>query len=301
MRLQLFFIRCLAGLARITPFRLMYCLGWLLGSAYAAVSRRDMQTALRNTSVCFPERTPREHRQLARASIRNLIIGIMEAIWVWSHPPKQVLTKLRSIDKPELIQRELEAGHGVVVLLAHLGQWEIMATYLGHHYEGLFLARSFDNPALDSVITRGRESAGGRVVFCNREGLEDIYQTCQQGKVVGMLTDQQPDRRHGVFAPLFNTPALTTLLAQDIAQKTGARIVTCICRRLPLGRGFAVEFGHPDEDVYAPDPVVSATGLNKTFEAMIRRYPEQYSWNYKRFKRQPLVDGKKPPKFYPKD
>ena len=48
-----------------------------------------------------------------------------------------------------------------------------------------------------------------------------------------------------------------------------------------------------------PDPVVSATALNRGVEACVRAVPEQYLWSYKRFKSRPwggwLVYDERPP------
>jgi KDO2-lipid IV(A) lauroyltransferase len=35
------------------------------------------------------------------------------------------------------------------------------------------------------------------------------------------------------------------------------------------------------------DPVMAATALNQSVENVVRRIPEQYQWEYKRFRHQP--------------
>ena len=36
-----------------------------------------------------------------------------------------------------------------------------------------------------------------------------------------------------------------------------------------------------------PDPVTATTALNKSIEDVVREVPEQYQWEYKRFRHRP--------------
>jgi KDO2-lipid IV(A) lauroyltransferase len=60
----------------------------------------------------------------------------------------------------------------------------------------------------------------------------------------------------------------------------------CVALRLP-GGGFKLVFTEADDAIYADDLQQSLAGLNRSIEAVVRVAPEQYQWEYKRFKRQP--------------
>ena len=55
------------------------------------------------------------------------------------------------------------------------------------------------------------------------------------------------------------------------------------CKRLPDGK-YEMVFRPMDEGVYDPDCLTSLTALNKSIEGCIMDCPEQYQWEYKRFK-----------------
>ncbi|MGM0563326.1 MAG: lysophospholipid acyltransferase family protein [Pseudomonadota bacterium] len=274
------------------PYRLIVHTGRLLGWCFYLASRRDRKIARRNIEACFPELDQRAQKRLTRESLVQLGSNAIEGLWVWTHPPYEILGQVIRVEGHERVTRTLDSGRGVIIMIAHLGQWEVLATYLGHHFRGTFLARSFGKPALDRLVTEGRESAGGHVEYVSRSGLKNIYQTATEGGLVAMLTDQQPERRHGVFAPFFNVPALTTVLIQDLAAQTGAEVITATMLRRP-GGGYELCFGEPQPGLDSDDKITAASALNQTYENMIRLCPEQYSWNYKRFKRRPNP-GEKP-------
>ncbi|MEJ2403184.1 MAG: hypothetical protein P8171_02670 [Candidatus Thiodiazotropha sp.] len=109
-----------------------------------------------------------------------------------------------------------------------------------------------------------------------------------------MLPDQQPRSDKGaVFAPFFHWPALTMLLVNRLARKTGARVVLACAERLDRGRGYKVHYLPAPEGVADEDPVKAATALNQGVEQLIRLFPSQYQWSYKRFSKQP--DGRGSP------
>ena len=272
-------------------------LGRLIGHLYALLSRRDRATAQRNIEACFPELSAEAQKKLWRESLVQIGSNALEGLWVWTHPTDEVLREIRHCQGHELVQQPLKEGRGVIIMIAHLGQWEVLATYLGHHFEGTFLARSFGKPAIDKIVTEGRERAGGHVEYVSKKGLIAFEKTVTEGGLVALLTDQQPERQHGVFAPFFNIPTLTTVLLQNLAKRSGAAVITATVKRLPNGGGYDLTFGKPEDGLTSDDKIVAATALNRTYEKMIRAGPEQYACNYKRFKKRPNPQEKP---FYPK-
>jgi KDO2-lipid IV(A) lauroyltransferase len=72
-------------------------------------------------------------------------------------------------------------------------------------------------------------------------------------------------------------------------EKTGARAVVGCAVRVRQGNkaGWKVIFREPDERIYAEHIQQSLIGLNTSVENIVNEFPEQYQWEYKRFKRLP--------------
>ena len=60
-------------------------------------------------------------------------------------------------------------------------------------------------------------------------------------------------------------------------------------KRVP--NGFVACFSKPDDNIYSEDTEVSVSAMNKSIERLVLEAPEQYQWEYKRFKKHP--SGKK--------
>ena len=53
----------------------------------------------------------------------------------------------------------------------------------------------------------------------------------------------------------------------------------------PNGDGFKIVIKEADNDIVSSDLLTSITALNRSVESCVRDIPEQYQWEYKRFKR----------------
>ena len=121
----------------------------------------------------------------------------------------------------------------------------------------------------------------------HRTGVSKVLAALRRGEVVGILPDQIPPAEGGRFVPFFGEPALTMTLPSKLIQKTTAKVFCGFAQRLPNARGYKIIVEEAISDIYSPDLDESIIALNKTIENTIMKSMEQYSWEYKRFRRRP--------------
>jgi KDO2-lipid IV(A) lauroyltransferase len=97
-----------------------------------------------------------------------------------------------------------------------------------------------------------------------------------------------------VFVPFFGNTAYTGTLVPKLAQKTGAAIVMCAVERIPEAQGFRLRLMPGPELASEKDAEKGAAQLNAALEQLILCAPEQFTWNYKRFRRVPVGQKKNP-------
>jgi len=279
------------GLIRLLgmlPLRLLTLLGYFVGLLYWQVGKRERRISLANIQLCYPNLSTKEQRRMAKNSLINTSICMIESTWVWAHKYPAIAKKVRSVENEDLVKNTVAEGRGVVLVLAHFGNWEIYPDYVGHNYKnGVALVKDTELAAFDKLLHKSRGRSGGTVAPCTREGLTGMYQLIAKGGVAAVGADQEPDRKHGCFAPFFGQQALASVLTQDIVQKTGAKAIGSTFLRLPKGRGYALKFFEIDKDIYSKDINKSTTALTRAHEQIISIQPEQYNWCYKRFRARP--------------
>ncbi|ALG68254.1 lysophospholipid acyltransferase family protein [Beggiatoa leptomitoformis] len=244
----------------------------------------------KNIALCYPDLSAEEQQQLVQSSLIETCKTMSElgAIWLWS--PKRVMSLVRQVSGETYLKQAIQQGRGVILLTPHLGSWEMAGLYASAHYVITSLYRPPKRAGLNSLIKRGREQIGARLVPTDKAGIRALYQTLKQGDIAGILPDQVPHQDGtGEFAPFFKHPAYTMTLVSRFARKNHSPVIFTYAERLPKGAGFHIHFLPAPVNIASEDLSLAVNALNQGVESCIRACPSQYQWGYKRFKR--LPDG----------
>lgn len=264
-------------------------LGWL---AWQAQDRGSLITQ-RNLHIAYPEMDDSARRHLARSSVIETgklaaeICVIQQCDIAWLK--KRILT----IEGEDYVTEALAKGKGVIFLAPHLGNWEVLGLTLASYAQLTVLYQPPKQAYLEPLIKKAREKTGAQTVPTNRKGLALLLRSLRSGGITAVLPDQNPNLGFGEFAPFFNEPAYTMTTVHSFLRRADCAVVMGFVKRVP--GGFETHYLPAPEGIYAEDLTESLVALNAGVEACIAHCPEQYQWEYKRFKRHP--EGKDQYKF----
>lgn len=239
-----------------------------------------------NLNICYPQHSEEQIEQLARESLIALgkTYTEMGVAWMWPIPKVQkLITKVEGL---EYLEQALADKNGIIIIAPHLGNWEVLNHFLHQHLFMTVMYKPAKIPAFDNFIFSTRKRVDVGLVPADRSGVESLYQLLNDKGVVAVLPDQEPGIKSGVFAPFFDQSALTGKLIGELANNTSAKLLCCYAKRLEDG-SYGVVLKPAHKDIRNTDEVAAATALNLSIEECINDCPEQYQWNYKRFRRQP--------------
>ncbi|OXR48982.1 lipid A biosynthesis lauroyl acyltransferase [Pusillimonas sp. T2] len=225
----------------------------------------------------------------ARAAAAQAGAMIMELPKVWLRNTES-LSKVVT-DDDEVVKSALAEGRGILYLTPHLGCFEITARYLTQHGPITVMYRPPRKPVLAPVMDAARNTSGLKAVPANMQGVREFVRALKRGEAVGMLPDQVPTQGDGVWAPFFGRQAYTMTLAGKLAAQTGVAVILTAGERLPHGQGWRIHYVRLPDPLPA-NPADQALLINEAMEALIRRFPTQYLWSYKRYK---VPEGAPPP------
>ncbi len=129
-----------------------------------------------------------------------------------------------------------------------------------------------------------------------RFGAEMVERGSSARKILGLLRAGTPvmlaaDLDHGaansVFVPFFGIPACTLTSVSRLAKVVGARVVPFVTEVLPDFKGYKLTIFEPLADFPSGNDTTDACRMNAFLEAQILRFPEQYYWVHRRFKKRP--------------
>jgi lipopolysaccharide heptosyltransferase II len=265
------------------PLPFLFALGEFLGICAWTFSGKYRRLATRNLEIAFAnEKSPRELRQLVRRHFRRLGANLLSSAKLTQMPPEKILERVE-VENIEAMAREFRAGVPVVLVLSHLGTWEVFAQLMPKFvgfvrnasvYQGL------GNSFIDEHVRRTR-SQTGLELFDRHDGFEPVIELLRSGGGVGVLSDQHAGD-HGVWTPFFGMLASTSPLPALLAKRTRAALIAAGVYTTGRARWrmvFTERFDQTGASV-----AVLTSKINEAIEQQIRRAPEDWFWVHNRWK-----------------
>lgn len=283
--MRLFFVSCLMRFFSWVPLGLNRSIaGWISRLLYA-LNIRERRTTERNLELCFPQMPETERTRLVKASLRQSACWSLETSAVWLRSTAWRESKIVKFHNRELYDRAIASGHGVLLLLPHFGNWEMIGLWCGDQAKTTAMYRKPKMEDLDPLIRKIRESAElSTLVPANARGVMAVLKALKRGEQTIVLPDQVPAGEGGLYSRFFGIPAYTQTLAFNLIQKTGSVALFGYALRVP--GGFELGFMEPPSEIYSEDVQESVDALNRGVEQLCQLDLSQYQWEYKRFKNQ---------------
>lgn len=285
--LRAFLIKVALHTTALMPLPIAHMMGAGLGWIMIFLPNRSREIARLNIRMCFPELNQSEQENLLRSSLIEMGKTLMETgiLWLGSQPRFERLVK--KVDGESLLEAGLDKGKGVIIIAPHIGNWEAVGIYCAERHPMVSLYKPPKMAALDKIVRGARERSGAVLVPTDVQGVKVLYKALSENKLTGILPDQDPKGGKKNFAPFFGIQANTMVLLSRLARKTGAVPVLVFAVRLPRGKGFHMHFEAVPEGIADASLESSIQVLNQMVESLVRRYPDQYQWSYKRFNNRP--------------
>jgi KDO2-lipid IV(A) lauroyltransferase len=280
---------CLRSLFSFLPRRLCLQAGAALGSFLFWADKKHRRIALANLDKALDrDLPPARRRGIAQESFRNFGRVVAENL-KWSRLRKSRRSQLLTAEGAASIRRALEAGKGVLLFSAHLGNWEVAPQFLSSLGPLSVVARPLDNPLLEGELVRFRQSLGARVIS-KYQAARPILQALHRNEIVAILVDQNVLRSQAVFVDFFGRPAATTPSLASFHLRTGAPLIPTFCYPtaassylIKVGPALDIELcGDLERDVLK---ITQAS--TKIIEAEIRDHPSLWFWFHNRWKTRP--------------
>jgi KDO2-lipid IV(A) lauroyltransferase len=285
IRLEAAIVAALRGATALLPLRWVSVPGAGMGWALYAVLRLSRRTTLDNLAIAFGDRLGAPERErLARACYR--FFGAV--IWEFLNAPRIPRARIGefiTLENPEVVERALARGRGVVLVSGHLGHWELMAAGLAARgFPITMYVGGQGNALVDAAINAIRRALGSRTV--GRGATRGIFKALRAGGLVALLADQHESsrRQHVAF---FGRPVSAVSGPFHMARRSGAALLFGACLREGRFR-YRARF----QELTPPPPsgdeqrdLLAVTQLLFTaLEAVVRSHPEQYFWMHRRFR-----------------
>ena len=273
-------LRCLS----VLPWKIIHQLGIFSGNLFYATKSRLYQLVQTNLAIAYPHLSTSERTDLSRQVLRHTVITYLEMPRIWLSPTL-LPERIDNQGLPQVMRDLTAQGHGLILAMPHLGNWEMVSSAVDHTLPITGLYRQPRQAYLEPMLVAGRNKAKIQMVPITRAGIKALHSTLLTGNVVAILPDQVPKRTGAaaVSAPFFGHESATMVLLGRLARRHRTPVLFVWAKRLSQGTMYQIHFFVADDAIRSSDPRTAATALNQAIERCIADSPEQYQWAYRRF------------------
>ena len=263
--------------------------GWIL--AHGIRLRRTY--VLDTLKRCFPEKSDQERKEIYSEMCRHQATNLME-LMRFAGGKDAELADILEVHGEEIVKAALSRGKGVLILIAHFGNYDLMGLYASKlfGYPLTIITKTLKNAKLNELWWEMRSKAGVTEIPAHK-----AYRPCvralQKNGLVGFMLDQNRPTPQGVFVDFFGTLASTTPGLAFMSAQTGAPVVPVFMRRTPEGRHVleARPILEPPPDRKEETLLAFTATCTKIIEEEVRQYPSQWLWLHKRWKSRPAEES----------
>lgn len=238
-----------------------------------------------NLRLCYPQLSAQQIESLCKKRMLQFGQAFVETPRVWSKPSTWLENKIIAVEGLELFQAAMADERGTILIVPHQGNWEVVGLWVSPRSKMTSLYEPPKIPELGNWIKASREQSGATLVPTDVRGVTALIKALKKGETTAILPDQQPDESGGIFAPFMGVQARTMTLLTNLINRAGCQALFCSAIREP--GGWRIHFLPAEDGLYSDEKMVAVSALNVGVQKMVELAPEQYQWEYKRFRAQP--------------
>jgi KDO2-lipid IV(A) lauroyltransferase len=267
--------RIAQALALAIPRKKAYLIAQFISDVRYLFAYQDRRAITENLRAIFPDKTTSEIRKIRRRVFRNFAKYLVDFLR-FRTVDKSYLDKNVTIENLHYIDNALKEGKGVIVITAHLGNWELggaILAILGYNIWGVALTHS--SKQVDTFFNTQRTSKGMRVIPLGK-AVRKCLQALSLNHILALVGDRDFSK-NGSCIQFFGKPTLFPEGPARLALATGALVIPGFTIKKDDDT-FCLHFESPLEITPQHNNSVASiiSEYKSIYERFIKAYPDQW-------------------------
>jgi len=259
-------------LAVSLPLKTAYAVADFLSILKYYISPRDRRAVKGNLRKILPENELPLVNQYAKRVFINFGRYMIEFFRTSVFNQAEIKRSIE-IKGKEHVDNALKNGKGVIVLTAHVGNWElggISMALLGYPMTGVALPHR--HWKVNKFFNHQRESMGLAVIPSTGLAIRRVYEALANNRVVALVGDRD-FAGAGIVLPFLGASKIIPRGPAVLTKRTGAPIIPGFVAKQDDGR-YLLEFFPPLNTDAGEEDVIR--DYSSVIESIIRSYPDQW-------------------------
>lgn len=261
------------------PLKLSYALAVFVSDMHYIFADKDRMYTKGNLKAIFPGKTDKEIKRIRRTMFRNFAKYLVD-FFRFPIIDEAYIKRYITVENRPFIDDALARKKGVIMLTAHLGNWELGGLVLGVlGYPFWAVALPHKNQKVNDFFNNRRESKGVHVIEFGKAA-RTCLNLLKNNKLVALVGDKDFTNDAGIIINLFGRKTYLPKGPAGFALKTGAAIVPGFMVR-NTDDTFTLHIERPIE----PCPGDTLESLTEKYKIIIERYIKQFPHQWYMFRR----------------
>lgn len=270
-------------IALYTPIKIAYAIAVFASDIHSVFADKDRAAVNANLKVIFPQKSDRQIRRIRLEMSRNFAKYLVD-FFRFSKLNREYIRRNVRIENLDYVDSAMRRGKGVILLTAHLGNWElggVVFSQLGYPLWAVALPHK--DKRVNDFFNHQRESKGLKVIQLGR-AVRHCMRILKDKQIIALVGDRDFNER-GTVLDFFGKPAFFPEGPAAFALNTGASIIPGYMVRNP-DDSFTLRFEKPLEFSASQDKKEDIRRMINNYktiiEGWIRCFPEQW-YMFRRF------------------
>lgn len=273
-------LKKLSALTCKLSYRTVLRIGETLGPLYSLFGKKQKKRGIKNVMTGLGV-SEAEANRILEELFKNLGRSALEILYM-PNLTKEFIDEHIEMHGLEYLNKALAEQRGVVILTAHVGNWEWMGAALAAEgYPSTTIVKKQPNAQVTRLLNEYREMVGLEVFARGGSEMIRAVKAMKQKKLLGFLADQD-GYIQGLPVKFLGQESSAVIGPATFAQKFKAPVVPVFAHRKANGIGHVVEILPP---LYFEDTGNEAEDLHRLTEATVRvtedfikAHPTEWLW-----------------------
>jgi KDO2-lipid IV(A) lauroyltransferase len=206
------------------PLKTAYKIAEFFSDIHYIFADKDRAAVKANLKTIFPEKSDRKIRQIRIRMFRNFAKYLVD-FFRYEKIDKEYIKNNLKVENLHYFEEALSLGKGIIVLSAHLGNWElggVLISLLG--YDLWVVALEHKYKKINDFFNAQRKSKGIKVIPFNKAVRQSIN-ILKENRLLALVGDKDFTKEGGIVINFFGKATSFPKGPAALSLKTGAAII----------------------------------------------------------------------------
>lgn len=272
------------SLLKVLPSNCIFLLSIFLAFLFKIFATKEIKTLKKNIHMIFglPPHS-NFNKMFVKQYLQHQTNFALESLKIIFNCKKPTIKNFETYKKH--IKQLTAEKKSILFVTAHIGSWELLAKYTAQALDDTLyvLAKPAPYKAFTDILNYLRELMNLKVLWINSKTLQkDMIKLIHNNKSIGFVMDQKPLGNKGFEVSFFNRSCEFVKGPALLSKLNNTHIIASFLIRESAWI-YKIIFQDIDKTQYQkPEQLTQA--IAHVMETVIKLYPEQWTWNYKRWK-----------------